>query len=170
MKKATMIIWVIIFAFIALVIFQNKPFFLGNKEALHLNLGVLEAYHSPELPMAIIVLIFFFAGLAVAYLFGLSSRFKAKRTIKRLNATITDHSNELTKLRSEINMLKGIDEPAVDNQADTVKINMDKTQKISGEGAGNNTEGYALDNKVANPGEESIPNEDTEKKAEEKIQ
>ena len=43
MKKATLIIWVIIFGFIALVIFQNQSFFLA-KQALRLNLGVLEEY------------------------------------------------------------------------------------------------------------------------------
>ncbi|MEJ2165955.1 MAG: lipopolysaccharide assembly protein LapA domain-containing protein [Desulfobacterales bacterium] len=166
MKKATLVIWVIIFGFIALVIFQNKTFFL-DKQALHLNLGLLEPYHSPELSNAIIVLLFFFAGLAVAYLFGLSSRFKAKRTIKRLNATIADHSEELTKLKSEINTLKGIEppvEPPAGDQADTVKIDMDTTQKIADEDAGDKTIKYVPDDNLSNP------DEDTEEKAEEKVQ
>lgn len=166
MKKATLVIWVIIFGFIALVIFQNKTFFL-DKQALHLNLGLLEPYHSPELSNAIIVLLFFFAGLAVAYLFGLSSRFKAKRTIKKLNATIAEHSEELAKLQSEIYTLKGIEppaEPPAEDQADTVKINMDTTQKIADEETGDKTIKYALDGNVSNPGE------DTEEKVEEKIQ
>jgi len=48
MKKATLIIWAIIFGVIALLIFQNQDFFLTN-QSLRINLGVLEAYHTPEL-------------------------------------------------------------------------------------------------------------------------
>ena len=161
MKKATLIIWVIIFGFIALMIFQNQTFFLA-RQALRLNLGLFEEYNSPELPNAIIFLLFFFAGLLIAYLFGLSARFKAKRNIKRLNATIASHNSELSKLRSEINTLKGIETTAED-QADTVKIDMDATQKITDEEVVDKTEEYALDSK------ESNPSEDTEEKAEEKI-
>ena len=161
MKKATLIIWVIIFGFIALMIFQNQTFFLA-RQALRLNLGLFEEYNSPELPNAIIFLLFFFAGLLIAYLFGLSARFKAKRNIKRLNATIASHNSELSKLRSEINTLKGIETTAED-QADTVKIDMDATQKITDEESVDKTEEYALDSK------ESNPIEDTEEKAEEKI-
>jgi uncharacterized integral membrane protein len=182
MKKATLTIWVIIFGLIALVIVQNKAFFMA-KHVLHINLGLLEEYHSPEMSIAIIVLLFFFAGLLVAYLFGLSARFKAKRNIKKLNATIAEHNGELTKLRREINTLKGIEppvegqadveppvegqadvEPPVEGQADTVKIDMDATQKIADDGAGDKTTEFALDSKVSNP------SEDTEEKAEEKIQ
>lgn len=162
MKKATLIIWVIIFGFIALVMVQNKAFFMA-KHVLHINLGLLEEYHSPEMPIAIIVLLFFFAGLLVAYLFGLSARFKAKRNIKRLNTTIAAHINELSKLRSEINTLKGIETP-VEDQADTVKIDMNASQNIADGAAGDKTAEYALDSRVSNPGE------DTEEKAEEKIQ
>ena len=53
MKKATLIVWVIIFGFIALVIFQNKGFFLETKTSIGLDLGIVEAYKSPELPIAV---------------------------------------------------------------------------------------------------------------------
>ena len=42
MKKATLIIWAIIFGVIALLIFQNKDLFLAN-QSLRINLGVMEA-------------------------------------------------------------------------------------------------------------------------------
>ena len=131
MKKATLIVWVIIFGIIALVIFQNQPFFLA-KNALRINFGVFEEYLTPELPNAVLTLIFFFSGLIIAYLFSFSARFKAKRTIKKLNTSITSSNGELDKLRREINTLKGV-EPPVDNQADTVKLDMSATQKISDE-------------------------------------
>jgi len=162
MKKATLIIWVIIFGFIALVIFQNQAFFLA-KQSLRINLGVLEERHSPELPNAIVVLIFFFAGLLIAFLFSISARFKANRTIKKLKATITSHNDELSDLKREINTLKGIETPEED-QVDTVKINMDETQKIADVEPANPTEEDALDSQASNPVE------NTEEKSEEKIQ
>jgi uncharacterized integral membrane protein len=162
MKKATLIIWVIIFGFIALVIFQNQTFFLA-KQSLRINLGVFTEYHSPELPNAILSLIFFFAGLLIAYLFSFPARFKAKRTIKKLNATISDHNGELSELRREINTLKGI-EPPVEDQADTAKINMDATQIITDEKPADKTIEYDVDSL------ESNTNENTEEKSKEKIQ
>ena len=162
MKKATLIIWVIIFGFIALVIFQNQAFFLA-KQSLRINLGIFEERHSPELPNAIVVLLFFFAGLLIAYLFSISARFKAKRTIKKLKATITSHNDELSDLKREINTLKGIETPEVD-QADTVKINMDETQNIADAKAADQAEENAVDSQAS----DSIEN--TEEKPEEKIQ
>ena len=162
MKKATLIIWVIIFGFIALVFFQNQSFFLA-KQALRLNLGVLEEYHSPAMPNAVIALIFFFAGLLIAFLFSISARFKAKRTIRKLNATITAHNGELAELKSEIDKLKGID-TTPESQSDTIKIDMDTTQKIADESPGDKTEEYEM-----GP-QESNPNENTEEKPEEKSQ
>ena len=161
MKKATLIIWVIIFGFMALVIFQNQTFFLA-KQTLRINLGVFEEYNSPEVPNAIFVLFFFFIGLLIAYLFTIPSRFKAKRTIKKLNATITSQSEELSGLKREINTLKGIETPPED-RADTVKINMDTTQKITDESPADETADYAPDSQESNPAEneEEKPKEET---------
>lgn len=131
MKKATLIIWVIIFGLIALVIFQNQAFFLA-RESFRINLGIFDEYLSPAIPNAVVMLLFFFSGLLIAYLFGFSSRFKAKRTIKRLNSNIVTQTNEITQLKSEVSKLKGIEEP-VDSHADTVKLDLNTTQKIAAE-------------------------------------
>jgi len=128
MKKATLILWVIIFGFIALFIFQNKPFFLA-KHAFNLNLGIKQ-YAVPELYNAILVLVFFFAGLLIAYLFSLSARFKAKRTIKKLNTTIAAHINEMAELKGEVDKLKGLETP-VDGLADTMVLDMTTSRKIA---------------------------------------
>jgi uncharacterized integral membrane protein len=162
MKKATLIIWVIIFGFIALVIFQNQTFFLA-KQSLRINLGVFEEYHSPEVPNAILSLIFFFAGLLIAYLFSFPARFKAKRTIRKLNVTISAYNRELSELRREIDSLKGI-EPQVEDQADTVKIDMNATRLLPDEIPAEKTREYAVDSP------ESKANENAEEKSEEKIQ
>lgn len=129
MKKATLFIWLIIFGFIALVIFQNQTFFLA-KESYRINLGIIQEYLSPAIPNAALILFFFFCGLLIAYLFGFSARFKAKRTIKRLNNSITTHTTELTQLKDEISKLKAVEEP-VDFQADTIKLDTSTTQQIS---------------------------------------
>ncbi len=155
MKKATLIIWAIIFGVMALLIFQNQTFFLTN-QSLRVNLGIMNEYHTPELPIAILVLLFFLAGVIIAYLFSLSARFKARRTIKKLNATITSHNDEVTGLRREIDSLKGIetpeDEPAPESKNDT-----DATQKLASdslaERPAEQTGTFSLDSKADNPTE-----------------
>ncbi len=130
MKKATLILWVIIFGFIALFIFQNQTFFLAQN-AFNLNLGIKQ-YSVPELYNAILVLAFFFAGLFIAYLFSISARFKAKRTIKKLNTKIASQINEIDGLKSEIKKLKGFETP-VDGQADTMVLDLNATRTIAPE-------------------------------------
>jgi len=156
MKKATLIIWAIIFGVIALLIFQNQGFFLIN-QSLRINLGVLEEYHTPELPLAILVLVFFLAGIIVAYLFNISARFKAKRTIKKQNITIASHNAEVAVMRREIDSLKGIETPE-DGKAP------DATQKLSDDSLADNqaeqTDTFSIDNNADNPTEN--PDEKTD--------
>ena len=133
MKKSTLIIWAIIFGCIALVIFQNQTFFMA-KQSFRINSVIFKEYHSPELPTAVMVLIFFFWGLFIAYLFSFATRFKANRTIKKLNATITSCNNELSELRREINALKGIEISAEDPSVAT-KTELEATQKITDDSA-----------------------------------
>ena len=149
MKKATLIIWAIIFGVIALLIFQNQAFFLTN-QSLRINLGVMEAYHTPELPFAILVLLFFLTGIIIAYLFNISARFKARRTIKKLNTTIASHNAEVAVMRREIDSLKGIETPE-DGKATNA------TQKLSDDSLADNqaeqTGTFSSDNKADNPTE-----------------
>ena len=143
MKKATLIIWAIIFGVIALLIFQNKAFFLTN-QSLQVNLGIIEAYHTPELPIAILVLLFFLIGIFIAFLFSLSARFKARRTIKKLNTTLASHNSEMAGLRSEIDSLKGIETPEATGE-------MDATQQLTGGSNSDSTAGqtgtFSIDKK-----------------------
>ena len=131
MKKATLIIWVIIFGFMALVIFQNQTFFM-TKHSLRLNLGVVNEYHTPEMPIAVVFIFFFFAGLVSAYLFGFLTRFKAKRTTKKLNAAITSHEGEVAELKRELNTLKGLGTPAAGQGAET-KADSDAIIELTGD-------------------------------------
>ena len=155
MKKATLIIWAIIFGVIALLIFQNKDFFLDNK-SLQINLGIIEAYHTPELPIAILVLLFFLVGILIAYLFSLSARFKARRMIKKLNTTNASLKSDVEGLRRELNSLKGIEEPA-EEQKSELQSDADKTQKLpdnANAGATDEqTAAFSIDKKDDNPAE-----------------
>ena len=163
MKKATLLLWLIIFGFIALIIFQNQSFFLA-KNAFNLNFGVKQ-YAIPEIYNAMLVLIFFFAGLFIAYLFSFSARFKAKRTIKKLNTTIAAHMNEMDGLKGEINKLKGLETP-VDGQADTVVLDMNASRKITAstddESSAEPTMKFDTDHAASNPVKDTEENPEDE--------
>ncbi len=146
MKKATLFIWAIIFGVIALLVFQNQDFFLKN-QALRVNLGVVNEYLTPELPIAILVLLFFLTGIVIAYLFNISARFKARRTIKKLNTTLASHNAELAGLRREINTLKGIETPE-DTDA-TQKLSSDSLAESPAEQTGT----FSIDKTADNPTE-----------------
>ena len=142
MKKATLIIWAIIFGVIALLIFQNQAFFLTN-QSLRVNLGVIEEYNTPELPIAVTFLLFFLSGIIIAYLFNISARFKAKRTIKKLNTTLASHDADMAGLKNEVDSLKGLGKPA-DGDSSLSGNDLAKTRKISS------------DNFAANPTGETV--------------
>jgi len=137
MKKATLIIWAIIFGVMALFIFQNQSFFLTN-QALRVNLGIMEEYHTPELPVAILVLLFFLFGMLIAFLFSLSARFKARRTIKKLNTTLASRDSDVAGLRREIDSLKGVETPE-ESQAPEAKDDPDDTRQLPGAGTAEST-------------------------------
>lgn len=155
MKKATLIIWVIIFGVIALLIFQNQAFFMTN-QSLRVNLGIFKEYHTPELPIAILVLLFFLMGILIAYLFNLSARFKARRSIKKLNATIASQTSEVEGLRRELNALKGIETPEDQPESET-QTDMDATRKITADGPeeaqSESTGTFSIGSKSNNPTE-----------------
>lgn len=165
MKKATLIIWAIIFGVIALLIFQNKDFFLANK-SLQINLGIVEAYHTPEMPIAILVLLFFLVGILIAYLFNISARFKARRQIKKLNAANASLKSDVEGLQKEVNSLKGIETPA-EEQTSELQSDTDTTQKLSDDtiagSTGEQTDTFSIDKKDDNPAEKQEETEEEKK-------
>jgi uncharacterized integral membrane protein len=107
MNKFKLVLWIIILAVIALVIFQNEEFFLAA-QTLHVNLWVAPVYQTPEIPIAVILLVFFALGLLLAFLFGAPQRFRNRKTIKRLTAANASQKDEIDKLNKEIDSLKGV--------------------------------------------------------------
>jgi uncharacterized integral membrane protein len=107
MNKFKLVLWIIILAIIALVIFQNEEFFLGS-QSLQLDLWVAPVYQSAEIPIAVIFLVFFALGLLLAFLFGAPQRFRNRKTVKRLTAANASQKDEIDKLNKEIDSLKGV--------------------------------------------------------------
>jgi len=104
MKKAKWIFWFLVIVFIGLVIYQNQSYFLDKQQ-----LGVdvyFEQYQTPEFANGVLVLGCFLVGFLLAYIFGLSERFKSGRTIRKLNETINDHLEQIAMLKREVDSIK----------------------------------------------------------------
>lgn len=107
MKKVKIGFWLVIVAFLVLIGFQNKAFFL-QRHSFDLNVWVTAPYQTPEIYNAVLFAVCFVAGLAVAYLSGLFERFKANKTIKQLTKTVNDRQAENAQLKTEIQALKNL--------------------------------------------------------------
>jgi uncharacterized integral membrane protein len=107
MKTFKSLLVVAVLGFVCVVVFQNSAVFT-HKESLSLDLWV-KSYQTPEIQLSIYFLGFFLAGLLLAYLHGLSERFKAKSVTK-------NHVTKISKLEEEIKALKSLplqeEEPA----------------------------------------------------------
>ena len=104
MSKFKIFIWIIILAIVVTVLLQNETVFLA-KQAIGINLYFVQ-YKTPELPTAIYFLTTLIIGLFISYLFGLSDKFKARKAIKGLTATLDSQRQELASLKQEIETLK----------------------------------------------------------------
>jgi uncharacterized integral membrane protein len=122
MKKVKVVVWLLIFGFFALLIFQNEENLLNTQQSLRLDLWRLADYQSPNLPLAVFYILFFVFGLVVAYGFGASARFKLRRTVKRLTAAAAGHEKEISSLKAELAQLKGEPPPGSGESSITAPI------------------------------------------------
>jgi uncharacterized integral membrane protein len=105
MKKVKITLWVLLIAFILLLIYQNQEFFFP-KLSLGINLYFFD-YQTPEIPAILFHLCFFMLGLVIAFLFGLAERIRSKKTIKNLNATIESRVQPVSDLKEGIGAAGG---------------------------------------------------------------
>jgi len=105
MSKFKIFVWIIILAFIAIIVIQNKTFLVDTTEVLGIDLYFTK-HQSPALPVVIYCFATLVVGLFISYVFGLSNRFRAKKTIKGLTSTIDTQREELSTLKNEIESLK----------------------------------------------------------------
>ncbi len=105
MKKIKYLFWLLIVVFAALVVFQNKEFFIVER-SLKINLFFLEPYESPQLPTSVYYLAVFFVGFLVSYFLSLSAKFKSRRTIRQLNEQVAARDRRIAELDSQAAALK----------------------------------------------------------------
>lgn len=104
MKKFKYTLWALLLGLLGLLIYQNQGVFLA-RHSLDINLGFAQ-YHIPELYSVVIIAVFFFAGLLLAYAASLFERFKAHKQIRSLKQTIDSYSGTISELRQEVDALK----------------------------------------------------------------
>ena len=105
MKKVKIAFWLVLIGFLASLGYQNWDFFM-EPHGLRINLLFVK-YSAPELPNAILFLVFFVAGFVISYFITLIERFKSKRTIKTLNNTLETNQKLLDEMKNELQLLKG---------------------------------------------------------------
>ncbi|RJQ77341.1 MAG: LapA family protein [Desulfobacteraceae bacterium] len=104
MKKLKVVLWLIIIGSVGMVMYQNRDFFLA-RQSLGIDL-ISTQYQSPALPNAILFIAFFLFGWLIAYLFSLAERFKAGKTIKRLQHTVRSQQNDIDIMKKDVAALK----------------------------------------------------------------
>ena len=125
MKKFKIAFWVIIFAFLALVGYQNQPY-LQAPMSLRLNLG-FTAYQTPEQPTWVFYISLFLIGIILTYLFSLPAKFRAGKNMRALNATIASQRNELNALKNDVAAMRS-PAPVEPAQGEPAPVDTDKVE------------------------------------------
>lgn len=100
MKKVKLAFWLILLGLLGVVGWQNRPFFL-DKQGIGIDYFFGNIY-IPELQIALYFLIFFLAGLLIAYFSSLSERFVARRTIRKLTDELTTEKKKNADLEASL--------------------------------------------------------------------
>ncbi|MFZ0240382.1 MAG: LapA family protein [Desulfobacterales bacterium] len=106
MKKVRLLVWILIIALAAVVIYQNRGFFLDTKQSLAVDLPYTH-YQSREVELVIIFGIFFAAGLLVGLYFLMSRGLKRNKVIKSLKAQVKAQTEKMVVLEEELRALRG---------------------------------------------------------------
>jgi uncharacterized membrane protein YciS (DUF1049 family) len=104
MKKFKIAIWIVVLAFLGLIVYQNRELLLAN-QSLSINLLVAQ-YQTPLWPLAFYFAIVFLLGWLIAFIFGWVERYKAGKTIKKLQETIRSQPNTLDSMKSDAGALR----------------------------------------------------------------
>ncbi len=102
MKKIKLFLGLIVIILIGLVIYQNWEFF-SDRHALNLSLFV-KTWHwtTSEIQNIVYWTGCFVIGLLISGFIGISSKWKSRKTIKSLNATIESHLKMISSLKNEL--------------------------------------------------------------------
>jgi uncharacterized integral membrane protein len=128
MKKVKLAIWVVIIAFVAILIYQNQKLFL-SAQSLRLNLLFAE-YQSPEIKMVFLSFIFFVAGLLLGAYFILVYHLKIKKKVKALNNQVKSQGGQITTLENELKQFRPEPAPAPNPIEETVSEPEDDAKTV----------------------------------------
>ena len=120
MKKVKLVVWMLIVALVAVVIYQNKGFFWDTKQSLAVDLAFAK-YQVPEVQLLIIFGAFFAAGLLLGIYFLMVRGLKKKKKVKTLKTQVKEQTEKADALEKELHALRG--DPVVPDtsgNADTV--------------------------------------------------
>ncbi len=120
MKKVKLVVWMLIIAFLAIVIYQNRGFFWDTKQSLAVDLAFAK-YQFPEVEHLIIFGAFFVAGFLLGIYFLISRGLKKKKLVKSLKAQVKEQTEKADALEEELRALRGDPGlPGTSGSADTV--------------------------------------------------
>ena len=106
MKKIRIAFLLVALGFFGLVIYQNIGY-LSTSANLQMSLWIAGPY-SIGIVNAQLILGAFFAGLLIAYFYGLPYRFKNNKMIKDLNSTLNSQVETIKALKSELSQYQGL--------------------------------------------------------------
>jgi hypothetical protein len=100
MKKLKVIFGLLVFGVIVIIVTQNLDFFL-QRYAIGIDIGFV-SYRTPNLATVIYLLFFFFVGLLIAFLMGLSEKFRSRKAIRELTETLAAETKKLMELEAKL--------------------------------------------------------------------
>ena len=125
MKKMKIAFWLLIFAVLALIIYQNIGFFRAPL-SLKVNLGFTE-YATPEFQIWVFFIALFFLGILLTYLFSLPAKFRAGKNMRALNAQIASQRDELDTLKKDVLAMRS-PAPVEPAQGEPAPVGTDKVE------------------------------------------
>jgi uncharacterized integral membrane protein len=109
MRKIIYIVWVTVILMIGLVLIQNQSLY-STEQSLSLNLLLFDIV-LPPLPNGVILLFFFFGGILLSAAGSMIGRFKARKALKRCNATGDGYIDKIGALKTQLDEMKSRSNP-----------------------------------------------------------
>jgi uncharacterized integral membrane protein len=109
MRKIIYIVWVTVILMIGLVLIQNQSLY-STKQSLSLNMLLVDITF-PPISNGVILLIFFFGGILLSAAGSMIGRFKARKALKRCNATGDGYIDKIGALKTQLDEMKSRSNP-----------------------------------------------------------
>jgi len=100
MRKVKIVFGLLVLGVIVIIVSQNLDFFL-RRYAIGVDIGLV-SYHTPDFTTVIYLLFFFFAGLMITFLMGLSERFRSRKSIRELTEALDAEKKKVVELDAKL--------------------------------------------------------------------